>query len=75
MNIRSITAFIEITIKSSEERIRPDKSEVQRLLCNNEKILATTEWKPRYNLETGLLETINWLKGRLNLYKTDLYNV
>lgn len=56
-------------------RVRPENSEVERLLCNNTKLISNTNWKPDYNLETGLLETIEWLKANIDLYKVDIYNV
>ena len=65
----------EVQIQSDEQRIRPDKSEVERLFCNNSKILASTFWKPDYTLETGLMETIEWIKNNLAYFKTDIYNV
>lgn len=65
----------EVQIQSDEQRIRPDKSEVERLFCNNSKILASTSWKPDYTLETGLMETIEWIKNNLAYFKTDIYNV
>jgi dTDP-glucose 4,6-dehydratase len=66
---------VEIKIISETERIRPDKSEVERLMCNNTKIITNTNWVPKYNLKTGLLETIEFLKENLNYYKPDIYNV
>jgi len=65
----------EVEIRSDEQRIRPDKSEVERLFCNNAKITANTNWEPNYTLETGLLETIDWIKNNLSYFKTDIYNV
>lgn len=65
----------EVEIISDEQRIRPDKSEVERLFCNNQKILANTLWKPEYNLESGLTETIDWIKNNLSYFKSDIYNV
>ncbi|CAN5666938.1 NAD-dependent 4,6-dehydratase LegB [soil metagenome] len=62
-------------IETEKLRIRPDKSEVERLMGNNEKIIKTTEWKPQYDLKIGLLETIEWIKNNLNVFKTDIYNV
>jgi dTDP-glucose 4,6-dehydratase len=64
-----------IPVETSEERIRPQKSEVERLLCDNQKLLRHTSWKPRYELEKGIGETIEWMKGHLSLYKHWLYNV
>ena len=64
-------------IKANEERIRPKKSEVTRLLGSNEKILNLTNWKPEYSLEEGLQETIEWFKDAENVkaYKAGIYNV
>lgn len=62
-------------IVCDEERLRPEKSEVNRLLGSKEKIKKLTEWKPKYSLEEGLAETIEWLKHNLDKYKVDIYNV
>ncbi|MCH7826981.1 MAG: GDP-mannose 4,6-dehydratase [Bacteroidetes bacterium] len=66
---------VDIKIVSDEKRIRPDKSEVERLMCNNSKIIENTNWKPDYTLKQGLLETIDFLKNNLHDYKSDIYNV
>lgn len=58
-----------------EQRLRPEKSEVNRLLGCNEKILRLTDWKPHYSFEEGLAETIEFLKMNLNKYKVELYNL
>lgn len=58
-----------------EQRLRPEKSEVNRLLGSNEKIKSLTDWEPKYNLESGIAETIKWLKNNLDKYKIDIYNV
>ena len=50
-----------------EARLRPEKSEVNRLLGCNEKILRLTDWKPRYSLEEGLKETIDFLRNNLDI--------
>jgi len=65
----------EIELLSDEERIRPKGSEVERLLCDNTKLIQNTGWKPQYDLERGLIETIKWFKNNLNIYKTGIYNV
>ena len=65
----------EIEIISDTQRIRPGKSEVDRLMCNNTKITENTNWKPNYTLESGLKETIDWFRNHLELYKPDIYNV
>ena len=62
-------------IVCDEERVRPEKSEVNRLLGSNEKIKRLTDWEPKYSFEEGLAETIEFLKDNLDKYKVDIYNV
>lgn len=62
-------------IVCDEQRLRPEKSEVNRLLGSNEKIKRLTDWNPEYSLEQGIEETIEWLKQNINRYKTDIYNI
>ncbi|ALU14151.1 NAD dependent epimerase/dehydratase [Eubacterium limosum] len=58
-----------------EQRLRPEKSEVNRLLGSNEKIKRLTNWRPQYTFEQGIQETIEWMKQNMDAYKTDIYNV
>ncbi len=60
-----------------EQRIRPEKSEVNRLWCDNSKICQLTQFSPSYNIEQGLRKTIEWFSDTDNLkkYKHDIYNV
>lgn len=64
-------------VLSDKKRIRPKKSEVFRLLCDNKKILSLTNFSPKISLEDGLKRTIDWFmnEDNLKLYKTDIYNV
>jgi NAD dependent epimerase/dehydratase len=64
-------------IISDDVRLRPEKSEVERLLGSNEKIKSLTNWKQNYTLDSGLAETITWFKDENNRknYKSDIYNV
>lgn len=66
---------IEIEFQNDSMRIRPENSEVERLFCDNSKILQNTHWKPDYNLDKGLNETISWLEKNIHLYKPNIYNV
>lgn len=66
---------VEIQVKCEEERVRPDKSEVERLYCDNTKILSSTQWKPAYSFKKGMAETIEWLKHNLQYYKPQIYNL
>jgi len=58
-----------------EQRLRPENSEVNRLLGSNQKIKSFTDWEPKYSFEQGLFETITFFKSHLNQYKTDIYNI
>jgi NAD dependent epimerase/dehydratase len=59
------------------ERIRPLKSEVFRLWCDNSKIKNLTGFSPKVELKDGLIKTIDWIQDPKNLikYKTQIYNV
>ncbi len=58
-----------------EERLRPEKSEVNRLLGSNEKIKTLTSWKQNWSFSDGLAETIKWMRDHWAEYKTDIYNM
>lgn len=64
-------------IEEDEQRFRPEKSEVNRLWCDNTKIKALTGFFPEYTLEKGLKETAEWFINPHNLskYKVNVYNV
>ena len=62
-------------IRCDEQRLRPEKSEVERLLGSSKKICALTDWSPQYTLEQGLAETIAFFKENLYRYKVDIYNL
>lgn len=62
-------------IVCDEERLRPEKSEVNRLLGSNEKIKRLTEWEPCFTFEEGLAQTIDFFRDNLGKYKVDIYNI
>ena len=64
----------KINIITDQERVRPDKSEVTRLVCDNSKIKKFTDWDPEYNLDKGLRETIDWIEQNKTLFKPEIYN-
>ena len=75
---RKITALInpDARIVCAGERLRPRKSEVERLLGSGAKLRRLTNWIPSYNMDTGLGETISWFRKPENLarYKAGIYN-
>ena len=58
-----------------QERLRPEKSEVNRLLGSNAKIKQLTNWAPQYTLAQGIAATISWTRENLDKFKTDIYNI
>lgn len=67
----------DIKILTDEVRLRPEKSEVERLLGANAKVMSLTDWRPMTSLEKGLRLTIDWFREPLNYsrYKADVYNI
>jgi dTDP-glucose 4,6-dehydratase len=62
-------------VESQSDRLRPEKSEVQRLICDNRKAQSLLGWSPRHSLRDGLQATIAWMRDNLDRYKPGLYNV
>ena len=71
----------EIEIISDKERLRPEKSEVNRLWADNTKIKKLTGWQPKYSeiegFKKGLEQCIKWYTDpkNLSMFKTDIYNI
>lgn len=61
--------------KQDKFRVRPDNSEVTRLVCDNSKIITNTSWRPKISLESGLKETIDWFRSNMKFYNSDIYNI
>lgn len=72
---------VPIEIETDDIRLRPEKSEVERLWANNEKAKQLIGWAPQYGgiegLKKGLKETADWFSQEENLkqYKADVYNI
>lgn len=72
---------VDLTITTDDQRLRPEKSEVERLWADNSKAKALTGWQPEYGgrdgFARGLKETIEWFCDPENLkkYKADIYNL
>ncbi len=67
----------EVAVLEDPARLRPDASEVMRLVCDSSELQSLTSWKPLVSLEEGLRQTAEWFLDPQNLarYKTDQYNV
>ncbi|GIW21341.1 MAG: NAD-dependent dehydratase [Candidatus Sericytochromatia bacterium] len=64
----------DFSLLTDMQRVRKYGSEVERLLCDNSKLLKNTNWKQCYNLDDGLKKTIEWISNNITIYK-DIYNV
>jgi dTDP-glucose 4,6-dehydratase len=66
---------VEVEVQGDAQRLRPERSEVMQLRCDNTRICRETDWRPRYDLESGLRETIQWLRENPGATKPELYTV
>ncbi len=67
----------EIEVAQDPVRLRPDTSEVQRLCCDNRKLVGATSWHPVHDLRSGLKATADWFcePGNLARYRPDAYTI
>ena len=67
----------DAVLKIDQQRVRPEKSEVQRLWCDNSRMQKLTNFKPETLFDEGLKLTINWFLNPENLkkYKPEIFNV
>jgi len=81
VSIGEVAAMIQnilgshLKIENDSKRIRPLKSEVERLVCSGEKLKQLTGWSPEISLKEGLRQTCLWIKKNIKSYKTEIYNV
>ncbi len=66
---------VHLPIVSEKQRVRPENSVVDRLVCNNQKLINGSSWKPQYDLKRGLMETINWFHENGPTKKGNLYAI
>jgi NAD dependent epimerase/dehydratase len=64
-----------VQVELDDSRIRPAKSEVMRLVCDNRKAAQLAGWKPRAALDQGLRETIEWIAEHIELYPMQCYAI
>ncbi|HML73241.1 MAG TPA: SDR family NAD(P)-dependent oxidoreductase [Anaerohalosphaeraceae bacterium] len=63
----------DMPIIQDTQRIRPSKSEVMRLISDNSKARTVCGWQPKYSLEEGLKQTLEWIRHNTNKYRPDQY--
>ncbi|MBL0268151.1 MAG: GDP-mannose 4,6-dehydratase [Chitinophagaceae bacterium] len=66
---------VEKKIVLDEDRLRPENSEVFKLICDNTKSKNLTGWQPLYSLEEGIRETIDFISNHMDIYKPGTYTL
>jgi len=62
-----------VRITEDSQRLRPEASEVQRLLSDNSRAVQRLGWNPKYTLDQGLDQTIAWVREHLDHYRVGTY--
>jgi NAD dependent epimerase/dehydratase len=62
-------------IVSDDERVRPENSEVMKLVCDNRLARDLADWEPKVSLKEGIGMTVDWMKEHIGSYKTGIYTV
>jgi dTDP-glucose 4,6-dehydratase len=65
----------DLPVAADPERVRPDQSEVERLIADRSKARELLGWAPQVDFDEGLRRTIEWIQSVPELYKPSLYNV
>lgn len=65
----------KLEVELDEARVRPEKSEVQRLISDPTLAADVLDWRPTVSLEEGLTKTIAWIERNLDLYRPEEYTV
>ena len=65
----------KVKIVQDKERIRPEKSEVEKLVSSSEKAKKLFEWKPEIGMDQGIQKTITWIKDNIDFFKKEIYNI
>jgi len=64
---------VHVDIRCNNERLRPERSEVNRLIADTRLLTSLTDWKPTFTFEQGLRETVSWIEDHLSLFNPSSY--
>jgi len=64
-----------VSIECEEERVRPEKSEVERLVADSTLARKLLNWKPTVDLEEGLKRTLEWMRQHIDRYRQNEYSL
>ncbi len=74
-NVAMEVMGVEKKVVEDKSRLRPSKSEVMELICNNRKAREIIGWQPRISLRDGIEKTVEFFRRNLNKYKPEIYNI
>ena len=63
----------KVKIVTEEDRLRPEKSEVNRLLADNRLLRELTGWQSRVPFRDGLAQTVDWIRDNLDHFDPARY--
>tara|TARA_B100001750_G_scaffold246418_1_gene268656 strand:+ start:4767 stop:5765 length:999 start_codon:yes stop_codon:yes gene_type:complete len=75
INFVSEVCSKELEVIHEDDRVRPEKSEVNELLCDNTKIMKLTNWKPQTNIKSGLKKTVEWIEKNKSRFDDSAYSI
>jgi NAD dependent epimerase/dehydratase len=65
----------KIRVTEEKKRVRPEKSEVERLFSDSRKAKALFGWNPKIDIEEGIRKAISWMEKNIDKYKEEIYNI
>ena len=65
----------QVPIRCEEDRLRPEKSEVSRLLADNRKMTDLTDWLSEVSFPEGWARTVDWIVRNMTFFDPDRYAV
>jgi NAD dependent epimerase/dehydratase len=65
----------DVKVETDQERVRPEGSEVDRLLADNSQASALLNWSPAVSLDEGLKRTVEWIRENPQYFRADAYTI
>jgi len=65
----------KIKVIKEKKRVRPEKSEVEKLLSDSRKAKALFGWSPKIDVKEGIRKTVSWIGKNIDKYKQEIYNI
>ncbi|MEI7782105.1 MAG: GDP-mannose 4,6-dehydratase, partial [Planctomycetota bacterium] len=75
--VEAVAAILgqRLEVAADPRRVRPEASEVDRLVCNADRARRLLHWSPTVDLSTGLTRTVDWIRSHAERYRPEEYAV